>query len=156
MLNRLDAFQMRGLRYILKIEHSYFSRVSNEEIYKRANIALNNGEDLNITWQEFINASKYANPRMITKLSTYVMDRQASLLGHLIRADDADIMKRATLDPNEKLQQITPIRKRVGQPRHKYVDSVCQYICKKRYSVVYDETDEMKDKIIEDARARKF
>ena len=30
MLNRLDAFQMRGLRYILKIEHSYYSRISNQ------------------------------------------------------------------------------------------------------------------------------
>ena len=31
MLNRLDAFQMRGLRYILKIEHAYYSGVSNQE-----------------------------------------------------------------------------------------------------------------------------
>ena len=29
-LNKVDAFQMRGLRYILKIEHSYYSRISKQ------------------------------------------------------------------------------------------------------------------------------
>ena len=28
MLNRLDAFQMRELRYVLKVEHSYHSTIS--------------------------------------------------------------------------------------------------------------------------------
>ena len=49
MLKRLDAFQMRGLRYILKIEHSYYSRISNQEVYDKINIILNKGTDLNIT-----------------------------------------------------------------------------------------------------------
>ena len=30
LLNRLDAFQMRGLRYILGIEHAYHAGVSND------------------------------------------------------------------------------------------------------------------------------
>ena len=33
MLNRLDAFQMPGLRRILKTEHSYYSRISNQKVY---------------------------------------------------------------------------------------------------------------------------
>ena len=36
MLKRLDAFQMRELRYILKVEHSYYSRVSNQEVYDKS------------------------------------------------------------------------------------------------------------------------
>ncbi len=48
MLNRLDAFQMRGLRYILKIEHAYYSGVSNQEVYDKINIVLNKGTDINM------------------------------------------------------------------------------------------------------------
>ena len=59
MLNRLDAFQMRGLRYILKTEHACYSGVSNQEVYDKINIVLNKGTDLNISWQEFIAAGKF-------------------------------------------------------------------------------------------------
>ena len=69
MLNRLDAFQMRGLRYILKIEHAYYSGVSNQEVYDKINIVLNKGTDINITWQELIAASKFDKPKKIKKLS---------------------------------------------------------------------------------------
>ena len=80
MLKRLDAFQMRGLRYILKIEHSYYSRVSNQGIYDKINIILNKGTDLDITWQEFIAANRFDKPKQIVKLSDYVMHQQNKLL----------------------------------------------------------------------------
>ena len=48
MLNKRDAFQMRGPRCIPEIEHLYYSRISNEEVYDEINMILNNG-DLNIT-----------------------------------------------------------------------------------------------------------
>lgn len=51
MLNKLEAFQMRGLRYILKIEHAYYSGVSNKEVHDEINIIVNKGTDINITWQ---------------------------------------------------------------------------------------------------------
>ena len=37
LVTRLDAFQIRGLRHILKIEHSYWSHTSNLEILEKAN-----------------------------------------------------------------------------------------------------------------------
>ena len=39
--NRLDAFQLRGMRHILGIEHAYYSRFSNEEVFEKMNLALN-------------------------------------------------------------------------------------------------------------------
>ena len=59
--DRLDAFQMRGLRHILGIEHASYSGVSNGEIYKRIKIALNEVDDLDIELSEFINAHKYSD-----------------------------------------------------------------------------------------------
>lgn len=50
--NKMDAFRKSGLRYIFKLEHSYFSYVSNEEVYAQINFILISGDDLNITWQE--------------------------------------------------------------------------------------------------------
>ena len=65
MLKRLDAFQMRGLRHILKIEHSYPSRVSNQEGYDKINIIPNKGTDLEITWQELIAANRFDKSKKI-------------------------------------------------------------------------------------------
>ena len=73
MLNKLDAFQMRALRYILKIEHAYYSRVSNKEFYDEINIILNNGTEINITWQEFFAASEFDNLKIMKKLSDYIL-----------------------------------------------------------------------------------
>ena len=63
MLKRLDAFQMRGLRFILKIEHSYYCRISNNEVYDKINGTVSKGADLNITWQEFGAANRFDKPK---------------------------------------------------------------------------------------------
>ena len=97
MLNRLDAFQMKGLRYILKIEHAYYSGVSNQEVYDKINIVLNKGADLNITWQEFVAAGKIDKPETIEKMSEYIMSRQNRTFAHVVRAKDQDPMKQMTV-----------------------------------------------------------
>ena len=66
MLGRIDAFQMRGSRYILEIEHAYYSRVSNKEVHDKINILLNHGADINITWQEAISANHFNDPKQVT------------------------------------------------------------------------------------------
>ena len=97
MLKRLDAFQIRGLRYIIQIEHSYYSRVSNQEVYDKINIILIKDTDLNITWQEFIAANRFDNAKQNVKLSDYVMRQQNKLLGHVIRAENRDPMRLPTI-----------------------------------------------------------
>ena len=94
LLNRLDE---RGLRYILGIEHSYYSGISNEEVYERVNIALNEGQDLNIEWSHFMSAHKFADIKTLEKVSDYIMRQQNSLYGHIIRADENDIMRNITI-----------------------------------------------------------
>ena len=126
LLAKLDAFQMRGLRYILKIEHSFYSHVTNEEVYKRANIALNRGRDLNITWEEIIAAGEFAEVKTVTKLSDYVMRQQGKLLGHLIRAPRDDLMRQPSL--GENLVQNEQLYRRSGRPRPKWIDSNVDYM----------------------------
>ena len=128
MLKRLDAFQMRGLRYILKIEHSYYSRISNQEVYDKINIILNKGTDINISWQEFIAAEHFDKPKMIIKLSDYVMRQQNKLLGHVIRADTLDLMRLPTI--NSRLETPGVFWKRTGKPRLHWVRENCKWIYK--------------------------
>ena len=128
MLKRLDAFQMRGLRYILKIEHSYYSRISNQEVYDNFNIILNKGNDINITWQEFIAAEHFDKPKTIVKLSDYVMRQQNKLLGHVIRADRMDPMRLPTIDSNMNTPGV--LRKRFGKPRLHWVKENCKWVYK--------------------------
>ena len=54
LMNRLDAFQIRGLRAIMKIEHSSKSHITNEEIHARANIIANKSDYTNENWKEFL------------------------------------------------------------------------------------------------------
>ena len=123
MLKRLDAFQMRGLRYILKIEHSYYSRISNQEVYDKINI--NKGTDINITWQEFIAAEHFDKRKTIVKLSDYVMRQQNKLLGHVIRADTLDPMRLPTI--NSRLETPGVFWKRTGKPRLHWVKENCKW-----------------------------
>ena len=43
---------MRGLRYILNIEHSYHSHISNEEVIAKANLELNIEDSLTANWTQ--------------------------------------------------------------------------------------------------------
>ena len=90
--SRLDAFQIRGLRHILKIEHSYWSRVANEEILAKAN-AIMAKKDWTTEWRQFLPENRRAKPR-IKLLSQIQEDRKRRLLGHIIRTDDNDPTRR--------------------------------------------------------------
>ena len=114
--------------YIHKIEHSYYSRISNQEVYDKINIILNKGTDINITWQEFIAAEHFDKPKTIVKLSDYVMRQQNKLLGHVIRADTLDPMRLPTI--NSKLETPGVFWKRTGKPRLHWVKENCKWVYK--------------------------
>ena len=48
MYNRVNAFHVRCLRYILKIDHAYYSRISNEEVLSKLQLVLNKAGGLDI------------------------------------------------------------------------------------------------------------
>ena len=127
LLNRLDAFQMRGLRYILGIEHSYYSHVTKQEVFEKANIALNTGTDLSINWEQIIGANKIGQPKYVVKLSDHIMRQQSNALAHMIRADDTDLMKKITLNANNLTQRDSLDTRKSGRPRFKWVDANCEY-----------------------------
>ena len=54
LLKRLDAFQMKGIRHILGIEHAYWSRCSNEKLVERANKVVNGCNEITRKWKNDI------------------------------------------------------------------------------------------------------
>ena len=97
---QLDAFQYRGLR-ILGIKHPYWSGVKNKDVLLTANTrARNEGK------QEII------------PISQRLVNRQIKLYGHLVRADEDDLMKKVTMYQDGTRRK--PLFKRVGRPRTKW------------------------------------
>ena len=51
--SRLNSFHMRGLRYMVGIDHSYYSRETNESVMIKANLLLNKLAGDAMTWHQF-------------------------------------------------------------------------------------------------------
>ena len=102
---RLDSFQMKALRKILGIKHSYHSHISNEVVMQRANqrIRLKEG-------------------KTITKMLEKLINRQIKFMAHLRRAEENDVIKTCIVDHNGL--RITAGFKRTGRPRIKWYDQV--------------------------------
>ena len=107
---RLDAFQIKALRNMLWIQHSYHSHVSNEVVMQTANqrIRLKEG-------------------RTIVKMSEKLINRQVKFMAHLLRAEERDITKACTM--NRDGFRISAGFKRTGRPRIKCYDQVMNACC---------------------------
>ena len=87
-MHKLDVFQLKGLRKILKITTTFVDRTNtNERVYELANrsLAENCGR---------------GEPRKITKHSEVYMHRKLKWLQDLLQAPEEDIVKQTTLNWN--------------------------------------------------------
>ena len=112
---------MRGLRYILKIDHSYYSHITNEEVIERMNLALNNATDAGKTWTQFRIDKEFKNEdyKKTKLVGDLILERQMTLLGHVLRLDSNHLMRSVAFDDNLKRPQ--QIYKKTGHPRDSWV-----------------------------------
>ena len=135
--NANSTIQMRDLSYILKLEHAYYLWASNQEDYAKINIVLNKRTDMNITWQEFIAASKFDKPETIKKLGECIINQQIHTFAHVVRADQQDPMKQMTVTPSLDISGVH--LRRVGRPRIPWIRANCKWLYKKDHEgSVYD------------------
>ena len=113
--NKLDAFHMRGLRKILKIEHQYWSRVSNKKLLEITNEKLGNEQDKNC----------------LRKLSSRLIERQMIFFAHTIRLEGQDPLKKISID--EAGNRVRSDFRRAGRPRTKWYDTTRNHVIKKTY-----------------------
>ena len=133
--SRIDAFQMKGLRKILGIDHPFFSRVSNKTVFEMANDGLKT---------------------QIAPLSATLAKRRLALLGHLIREEEGSPTKIALIDDQGKIAG--PTYKRIGRPRVQWLEQSLTEAFKQLFPE--DDYDHKNDLhrafIINAAKARHF
>ena len=111
--SKIDAFQMRGLRKILKVKHPYWSRTSNKKLLETANDKLGNEQDKNC----------------LTKLPSRLIERQTLLFAHTIRLEEQDPLKIISID--EAGNRVRSDFRRTGRPRTKWYDTARNHVIKK-------------------------
>jgi hypothetical protein len=94
---RVDYFQTKGLRQILRIKAAYYPKFSNQEVLDQAS------------------RIRYGELGKVKPVSKIILDRAIALLGHIIRSDETDHMRKIAIDAEYK--RVERAKKRVGRPR---------------------------------------
>ena len=106
MLKKIDAFQMRCLRRILKIPTTFIDRrYSNTVVLQRCTAIL------------FTNQG---DQRQFELFSQSYLHRKSKLLGHVLRAGPSDPMRQISFQPNSAVRPLYG-KKRVGRPKQNWL-----------------------------------
>ena len=109
---KLNAFQMRGIRTILKKQSTFMDRSNtNARLLEEASML----------------AFGQGSHRKITLFSEFYANRRAKLLGHVIRASIGDPLRQVTLEPFTATRPSYG-KKRVGKPRHNWTRETKSYV----------------------------
>ena len=102
VLQKLDAFQLKGLRKILKMDTTFVKRSNtNQRVFKWANKEKNKN---NIPGKN------------VKPFSEYITDKQQALVKHIARLDDSDPLRQCTFEPGS-IRPFIVTNRRVGRPR---------------------------------------
>ncbi len=99
-LRRLDGFYCNCLRRILRIPHSFVSRVSNASILQQAGCK---------------------------KLSETIRDSQLALLERVLRDPSLEVLKQASFHGNTLTSQTAAWVRRRGRPRQNWIEQLMRY-----------------------------
>ena len=111
-MNKLNAFQLRGLRKILKMSSTFIDRSNtNKKVFENANrLRHPAGRQLGPV------QIRQTHSKQIQPFRQYIHNKQTALLGHTIRASKRDPMRTSSLKPNANTPN-TFLKHCVGRPR---------------------------------------
>ena len=109
VLKRLDAFQAKGIRKILKWKTTYEDRtLTNKALYEEANkIMIKDGERRPPQIEPFM------------KISKYIARERIRYMGHLLRELDSEPTRKVTFVKGMTIN--IGWKQRVGRPRHNWI-----------------------------------
>ena len=101
------------------------------------NLALNEVQDENVTWEQFkvqkeLEGGRYKTMKLVGDL---ILERQTTLLGHIIRLPIEDLMRMVSF--NSDLKKPEQLYKRTGAPRLNWIDDNLQ----RAWNVINTERD---------------
>jgi hypothetical protein len=102
LMQKLNAFQLKGLRKILKLNTTYIDRSNtNARVLSMANERKN---------------PHHVPAKDIKTFEEYLCDKQKALIKHIVRLPEEDPLRQCTLEPRSMTPYNVPNR-RVGRPR---------------------------------------
>ena len=114
--SKLDAFQLKGLRKMLKLNTTYVDRTStNETVFRLANEALDGG----------------STGKQITKISEEYESRRLRLFVKVLLAEDCNPQRSVTFEEGAITQRTYGI-KRVGRPKNNWIKEATQALWEKK------------------------
>ena len=109
LYTKLNSIQFKGLRKILKLDHTFVNRTNtNAKIRQDANAVMNPQGKPN---------------KNIVSFSEYEQKRQETWLKHLVRAPNDDPLRKCTLKDHDDLP-LTPHLRRVGRPKVTWAERI--------------------------------
>ena len=109
--NKLDVFQLKGLRKILGWKTTFVDRSrTNKKVYEAASSLKN---------------PMHEPGKDVSRFSEYVLHKQRALLKHTIRAPSDDPLRECTFETATSVP-VTPNNLRVGRPRSKWAYSLLE------------------------------
>lgn len=106
MYKKIDAFQLRGLRKILKMQTTFMNRANtNKKVYEAATQAA---------------YARVEDHRQVKPFSEYHKQKKANLLGHILRADAEDPLRQVSFQPGTAYR-VEYGKKRIGKPRQNWI-----------------------------------
>ena len=122
MSNKIDVFQIRGLRKILHLPPTFIDRrFTNKHVLQRTSDLM----------------SIHGN---IILFSHCYNERRAKLLGHIARISQEDPLRQISFQPNS-MNRIPYGKKRNGRPRQNWLHHTKKYIYEKKFHCYnYEET----------------
>ena len=111
---KIDAFQLKGLRQILKMQTTYVNRLNtNKEVFRRADEAVNSYQARQTNVEGI-----FRKKRSIIPISEYYEQQRRKLFIEIVTRNLDDPIRGACCDEN--LQLIEHGKKRVGRPRNNW------------------------------------
>ena len=135
-LKKLDAFQLRCLRRILKIPPTFIDRANtNRAVLQQAtNVAFPHQGD----------------HREISLFSVHYQDRRAKLLGHIARASHDDPLRQISFTP-DSVQRVQNGKQRQGRPRQNWLHYAKKYVFEDKFRLFAYTESELEDRRIYNA-----
>merc|ERR1711966_187028 len=92
LINRLNTFQLKGLREILNMQTTFANRSNtNAKVFQTANRCKNPNN---------------LPGKNVKSFGDYLADKRANLLKHIVRAPSEDPLRQATLEPGAPFARI--------------------------------------------------
>ena len=119
---RIDTFQLRGLRKILGMKHTYYDRTAtNKKIFEEATKEA---------YQKGNKKQRDKNARKtVEAFSATYQKRRKKLLGHIIRTANEDPLRQISLQKG-KAKALHWEKRRVGKPRAIWAEEVLNKVWK--------------------------